>query len=487
MNNDAVSSPVQRMLYDGLVAFRQAPGAAGDGVVPDLAASVPAPTDGGRSYAFRLRRGIRWSTGAQVTGSDVRRGIERLVAAGTAPDLAIVGADTCTPGACDLSTGVAVDDAAATVTIRLSRAAPEFMQNLALAVAVPGSTPLAAGDQPLPVTGPYTVSSYRPNASLVLVRNPYFREWSHPAQPAGYPDRFVFTMDPAWGQHPDADARRPGFDWIDVRGADVGALRAQVGDRLRTSPRSVLRYLFLNTSVAPFNVLDARRAVSYAIDRAAVAANWPAAAQPTCQRLPPTVPGYRPYCPYTLRPDASGAWHAPDLAKGQRLVQQSGTAGASVTVYTSPLVRRAMQPVVDAMNQIGYHAKLVPLANNDYYAYLDKHPDAQAGSNGWIADYPAASQFANLTTCAAARRLGDQTYSRFCAPAIDATIASALDLEAQSPQIASDIWAKVDRTLTDAAPLVPLVVDGNAALVSPRLRHYEVGPSGPIFDAGWLR
>ena len=485
INGDGYSVPVQRMLYDGLVAFRPAPGAGGDGVVPDLAASLPTPTDGGRSYTFRLRRGIRWSTGAPVTGREIRHGIERLVATGTAPDLAIVGADTCTPDACDLSTGIAVDDTSGSVTIRLSKAEPEFLQNLALAVAFPVSTPLAAVDRPLPVTGPYMVSSYRPNASLVLVRNPYFREWSHAAQPAGYPDRFAFTMDPSWGQDPDADARRPGFDWIDVRGADLEALQARVGDRLQLSPRLVVRYLFLNTSVAPFDVLDARRAVSYAIDRATVAANWPGAAQITCQLLPPTVPGYRPYCPYTLRPDATGAWHAPDVATAQHLVQQSGTAGASVTVYTTPLVQDGMQPVVDAMNQIGYHATLVTLPTNDYFSYLDGHPDVQAGFIGWIGSYPAASQFAELTMCAGLQ--GDASYSHFCAPAVDSTIASALDLEDQSPQVASDTWATVDRTLTDAAPLVPLVVDGNAVLVSTRLRHYEVAPSGPIFAEAWLR
>jgi YVTN family beta-propeller protein len=476
---------VGRMLYDGLVAFRQAPGAAGDGVVPDLATSLPTPTDGDRSYTFRLRHGIRWSTGAPVTGSEVRRGIERLVASRFFPDLAIVGADNCTSAACDLSTGVAVDDTTGTVTIRLSKAEPEFLQDLAQAVAVPLSTPLTAVDRPLPVTGPYTVSSYRPKASLALVRNPYFREWSHAAQPAGYPDRFEFTMDPFWGQHPDADARRPGFDWIDVRGADLNALRAQVGDRLRPSARLSVRYLFLNTSVAPFDSLDARRAVSYAIDRAAVEAGWPGVTQPTCQLLPPTVPGYRPYCPYTLRPDATGAWHAPDVSIAQRLVQQSGTAGASVTVYTSVLVQHGMQPVVDAMNQIGYNAKLVPLPTNDYFDYLDQHPDVQAGFNGWLGAYPAASQFAYVTTCAAIPA-GDNL-SRFCDPAIDASIASALDLEAQSPQVASDTWAAVDRTVTDAAPLVPLLVDDNAFLLSPRLRHFEVDPSGPIFDQGWLR
>ena len=47
--------------------------------MPDLAASVPAPTDGGRTYAFRLRRGLRYSTGAAVHASDIRRGLERVL------------------------------------------------------------------------------------------------------------------------------------------------------------------------------------------------------------------------------------------------------------------------------------------------------------------------------------------------------------------------------------------------------------------------
>ena len=40
----------------------------------------------------------------------------------------------------------------------------------------------------LPGTGPYKISRYQPGASLTLVRNPYFRQWSYAAQPAGYPD-----------------------------------------------------------------------------------------------------------------------------------------------------------------------------------------------------------------------------------------------------------------------------------------------------------
>jgi peptide/nickel transport system substrate-binding protein len=482
---DAPSSPVLRMLFDGLVAQRQAPGSAGYVVVPDLAIGLPAPGDGGLSYTFRLRPGVRWSTGASVTGHDVRRGIERAIALGAITGSGIIGADACTSDACDLSTGVAVDERSGTITIHLATPQPEFLLDLAGAAAVPASTPLSPVAGPLPATGPYEVADFRPHASLALVRNPHFSEWSHAAQPTGFPDRFLVTLDPSWGDHPDADARRAGFDWIDVRGADLTALQARAGNRVRISPRLVVRYAFLNTRVPPFDNLDARRAVSYAVDRAAIAADWPDPAEVTCQVLPPTVPGYRPYCPYTLRPDATGTWHAPDLATAQRLVQQSGTAGASVTVWAVTINQRAMQHVVDAMNDIGYHATLHVLPPTTFFDDLTQHPEVQAGFVGWIGNFPSASQFTNVSTCDAIGR--GQNYAYFCDPSVDALIASALDLGAQSPQTAGEAWAAVDRRLTDEVPLVPLVVDTNAVLVSSRVRHYEVDPSGGILDQAWLR
>ena len=73
----------------------------------------------------------------------------------------------------------------------------------------------------------------------------------------------------------------------------------------------------------------------------------------------------------------------------------------------------------------------------------------------------------------------------FCDPSID-RIADALALEARSPQQAGDAWAQVDRALTDAVPQVPLVIDGSAVLLSPRVRHYEVDFSGPLFDQLWV-
>ena len=73
----------QRLAYDTLVTFEPAPGPDGLRLVPDLALQVPAPTDGGRTYSFRLRPGIRYSNGDLVKASDFRHALERLFALGS--------------------------------------------------------------------------------------------------------------------------------------------------------------------------------------------------------------------------------------------------------------------------------------------------------------------------------------------------------------------------------------------------------------------
>jgi YVTN family beta-propeller protein len=63
---------------DGLVTYRRVDGPDGGTLVPDLATALPKPTDGGKTYTFHVRTGIRYSTGAPVRPSDIRRGLEDL-------------------------------------------------------------------------------------------------------------------------------------------------------------------------------------------------------------------------------------------------------------------------------------------------------------------------------------------------------------------------------------------------------------------------
>src|SRR5262249_7601821 len=55
--------------HDGLVSFAKVGGVQGTKIVPDLATSVPKPTNGGKTYTFHIRRGIKFSNGQTLKPS----------------------------------------------------------------------------------------------------------------------------------------------------------------------------------------------------------------------------------------------------------------------------------------------------------------------------------------------------------------------------------------------------------------------------------
>jgi hypothetical protein len=63
---------------DGLVSLNHVAGSEGSRLLPDLAVTLPLATDHGRAYTFRLRWGIRDSTGARVLATDVRHSFDRI-------------------------------------------------------------------------------------------------------------------------------------------------------------------------------------------------------------------------------------------------------------------------------------------------------------------------------------------------------------------------------------------------------------------------
>src|SRR6478735_11201602 len=142
------NSVLLRSVYDGLVAFRMGSGRASLGLVPDLATSLPEPADGGRTYVFTLRPGIRYSNGELVRASDMIRGLRRALQPGANnPDLlkSVEGATEYFNNGQDqdLNRGVTADDAAGRLTVRLARPDPELLEKLALLVyPVPAGTPV---------------------------------------------------------------------------------------------------------------------------------------------------------------------------------------------------------------------------------------------------------------------------------------------------------------------------------------------------------
>jgi YVTN family beta-propeller protein len=489
------------MTNDGLVTFKHVGGSDGTTLVPDLATSLPTPFDGGRTYTFTLRPGVRYSTGQPVRAGDVRESIERLfrlTSSGTGFYDDIVGSRSCRPTRCRLGRGIVTDDQAGTVIFHLVSPDPEFLYKLALpfAYVLPARSPMHdTGTRPLPATGPYMIGSYRPGHELRLVRNPEFHEWSNTAQPDGYANTIVWELavPPQWAvtavEHGQAD-------WLLDYGALPRARRkaAQIryAGQLHTNPALQTDYVVLNVRVRPFDDIRVRRALNFALNRAAAVQLYGGThvAQPTCQVLPPQMPGYRRYCPYTSHARQDGDWSAPDLARARRLVSTSGTRGMAVTVLDTPepIFRGEGQLVVMALRRLGYRASLhiVSDANFFHIAAKPRNP-VPVISGGWAADYPAASDFIALKLSCHAIATGNNS-GRFCDPAIDRQILEAEGRQLDRPQQAARLWATLDRELVDRAVWVPLVTPKLTDLVSRRVGNYQYHPLwGPLIDQFWVR
>ena len=182
---DIWSTQASRIVYDGLVGLQYS-GADPQVLVPDLADAVPTPTDGGRTYIFNLRPGIRYSDGCRGPGLRLRaRCAARAVLAfpttrprdrTSTPASSGARRASTTGRACDLSDGVVADDAAGRVTFHLEAPDPLFLYKLTLfVVPTPPGTPVGKLDSPLPGTGPYQVAPSDEGTVLTLARNPWFQ------------------------------------------------------------------------------------------------------------------------------------------------------------------------------------------------------------------------------------------------------------------------------------------------------------------------
>jgi YVTN family beta-propeller protein len=500
--NDPAGIPALAAVYDGLVALRRSGGAASLTLVPDLATTLPRPADGGTTYTFTLRRGIRYSSGTLVRAGDFRRGIQRQLSFGVYPPYyeGILGGQACHrhPQRCDLSAGIITNNRAGTVTFHLAQADPDFLYKLALLLAAPA--PPGAPDHTirrapfLPGTGPYKFSQYRPNVSLSLVRNPYFRQWSYAAQPAGYPSIIRYDQVASAGKQQSA---------VIAGRADLAAMfnnaqsvATRYPARVHTTLALWTTYLFLNTRQPPFTSLKARQALNYAIDRAQVLRLFhlaPGQGAVTCQIVPADFPGHQSYCPYTTGAK-DGTWHGPDMAEAQHLAKESHTTHVPVTVWTFKGFGSGAvgSYLVTLLKDLGYRAHQRTVSNEQFFpAVANAHNKIQLGLNAWGADFPTASDyFLPVLSCRSFYEdpANTSNYAEFCDPHADQLASQAQAVQLTDPATARRRWAQVDRIVTDQAPWVPIFNQAPTTFVSARIGNFQESPEyGPLIDQMWVR
>ena len=500
--------PILPLTYDGLTTYQRVGGSGSVQLVPDLALSLPSPTDGGATYTFRLRRGIRYSNGEPLRPEDFRRALKRELILGANTNYGgafahVIGGAACAahPRHCDLSRGVVVDDAANTITFHLVAPNPEFLNRLTLpdAYAVPAGTPERdIGLHPMPATGAYKWTDVASD-HIRLVRNPYFHEWSHAARPDGYPDQIVFKR---------VSSVEAGITAVERGHADylfdgvpqdrLAEAQTRYAGQLYVTPSGGTTALILNTRAAPFTDVRVRRAINYAVDRAKLAGLLGDDAQPACQILPIGLPGFRRYCPYTADPSPAGIWHAPDLARAERLIDASGTRGTPITIWN--LEDEGLAPadryLVSLLDRLGYPTRIKDFSAGDPTGD-PRFADSRTAPQGALyilpigLAYPSASQVLQVDFACEAfvpNSTASSNWSEFCDHRLDTEIDRALAAESANAPDTAALWAQADRTATDQAPAIPLTTTTDIQLVSARVHNYQSSlAQGVLLDQLWVR
>ena len=330
-------------------------------ILPGLAASLPTTNTAGTDYKFTLRKGLKYSNGDPIKASDFAYTIARdfkLNSPGIGFYSNIVGIDGCeaTPTSCTPSsiTGITSNDKAGTIDIKLKTPESDFLYVLSIpfSALVSSSTPTTDTESPPPpASGPYYISSYKPSRSFILKRNPNWKTNElGTSVPNGNPDEIVGLMtDDVDRSAQLVQSGQYMYDENLLPTTRLAALKQKYASQIHFYPTPSTYYFFLNQGKAPFNSLQARQAVNYAVDRKALVKLRGGLGLTTENFLPPSYPQYKKINPYQY-----------NLAKAKQLVQQSGTKGDHVDLYTIgdvPFDKAAGEYLQGVLQSLGYRSE----------------------------------------------------------------------------------------------------------------------------------
>lgn len=477
---DPFSWTGEHAIFDALLGYANATGRTGTHLVPDLAASMPAVTNGGRIYTFRLRKGVHFSPPVrrEVTATDFQYSIERALAKSTAGAMfqspffsPISGTSAFWAGKARHIRGIHVLGRYV-VQFRLDTPDLAFENILALPFASVAPREIVARygskrfSDHVVGTGPYMLRQWQHGRQMVLVRNPlYFR----PGLP--HVPRVVIQFNVA--DH--LQILRAERNQLDLPGnlvtsTDYLALRTgSYAHQLVSLPDIGVWYLAMNTQMAPFkNNLRLRQALNMAIDRTRIIRFVNGRAVPMYGILPPTMPGSNPhfhYYPYN--PTAAAT-----------MLRQAGYPSGKLHLTMLYISGGDSDRVADSIQSdlaaVGVKVTLKGVSSNTAYGIVYTPGKTAFTLFHWGQDYPDPSDFFDpILSCGASSNA-----AQFCDPVIDRLGNRA---RADTNRVRRyTTYRRMELATMAQAPWVPLYADILYEFHSSRVKGFYYHPVWPF-------
>ncbi|CAL9294721.1 putative D,D-dipeptide-binding periplasmic protein DdpA [Streptomyces sp. enrichment culture] len=467
---------LSRLYARPLMTFKPGPGDEGNTLVPDLAASKGQPSDGGKTWTYKLRPGLKYEDGTPITAKDVKYAVER---SNFARDVLSLGPNYFQQFMADgdkykgpykdksdkgLSSIETPDDT--TIVFHLKQAFQEFDY----LVATPQTAPVPKAKDTgvdyikhIVSSGSYKFQSYEDGKQAVLVRN---ENWDPKTDPLRkqLPDKIVVKLK----VNPETiDQDVMAGNAIDLVG---GGVQASTQADVLTDPAKKantdntyggrLVYLAINTKLKPFDKPECRKAVQYAIDKVSVqtAEGGPVRGEIASTVLPPDIPGYTKADAYATK-DNKG-----DIAKAKDLLKACGQTSISTNITARsdrPQEIDAATAIINSLKKVGINASLKQYPSGKYLTDYAGVPNFIKKQNvglimmQWGADWPSGYGFLQqILNGKAISQSGNTNLSLYDSKEVNDLLSKAIGTQDTGER--NSLYTQIDKKTMDDSVLVPL-------------------------------
>jgi len=392
---------IERLTYQTFLTYASDPGEAGTQLVPDLATEVPTAANGGISadgkvYTFKLRQGIKFAppVDRECVASDFRYSFERMMKEPLAPATffytGIVGAQDFIVGKAKEITGFkVVDDYTVQITLEKPDGAFLMEMSMPFTSVLPKEWVDKVGKQikrkPLG-TGPYVIDSWTPGQSIVASKN---TNWTG-SETQQYVDgmKFIFSVNTGTAllklERGEADVLGdtiPAADYMRTK------QDPKWGKYVVDAPQIAWDYVFMNVLEKPFDNMQVRQAINYAINSEKIQKVLAGQGSALNQIYPDGMPGYQ----------ADKQYYSYDPAKAKQLLAEAGFPNGFKTTFYGHNVEpfpKLAQAIQADLKDVGIQADIKLMDRATYWDFTSlKKSHAGIGLSDWYQDFPDPSDW----------------------------------------------------------------------------------------------
>lgn len=464
---------VANLLYRGLTNFEE-DGKGNVSVVGDLATDSGKSSDGGKTWTYTLKDGVKDQNGNVITSADIRHTVERQYAEFIFDGPTYLQTWLSGPkyrdalkdggfGSKHLPATVLDTPDAKTVVFHFDTARPDLPQTLAMPgySVVPEKTDTKAKYDAAPVsTGPYKIAEYKVGKSMKLVKN---ENWDPKTDSVRhqYVDGFNFDF----GVTESTQTSRLIADQGDSKnaiqltgGVEATQIQKVISDAA-VNKRTIKGYqpyvMTLTFNLDRVKNKAVRDAITYGINsKSLIAGEGGAYGGDAAPNLfAPTLPGYEAaYDPYGRLKMPSG-----NIAKAKELLKDVPAAEKKlVFAYSnSEAGQKRKVAIEDALTKIGIDVVAKEIDSASYYEQIGKVKNPyDMYISGWGQDWPSAGTVITPIYDGDQVADGAPNYSHINDPKVQELIKKALT---QEPTEAAATWTEAQHyILTEVNPAAPL-------------------------------